>query len=218
LSSVDEQIRGIGRGLVRGRAKEESMKHRLLILFCTGALIAMAGCSDSSMSGSSGQVTVLLTDAPLDLSTVDAVNVTLNEILLFEREEDQADDEGMAMKMPVSGGQGLTINLLDFQNGKTVTIASLEVPPGDYQKIRMDVASAELVFPDPDDPEGEIVEPVFNPSGKVDVPVSFTVSGGEEVDVTLDFDAALSVQVNTTDGNHAYVLRPVITPTGISID
>jgi hypothetical protein len=194
------------------------MKDRLLILFLAGALIATAGCSGSSLSGSSGQVNVLLTDAPLDLSTVDAVNVTLNEILLFEREADEGNGEGMAMAMPISGGEGLTINLLEFQNGKTVTIASLEVPPGDYQKIRMDVASAELVFPDPDDPEGETVEPIFNPSGKVDIPVSFTVSGGEEVDVTLDFDAALSVQVNTTEGNHSYILRPVITPTGISID
>jgi len=206
-------------GPLNTTGREETMKHRLTIVLFAATLITAAGCSDPSTSGSLGQVNILLTDAPLDLETVDAVNVTLNEILLYEREEDVADQDGMEMEMPpISGGGGMTINLLEFQNGKTIMIATLEVPPGDYEKIRMDVAEAELVFPDLDDPEGGIVEPLFNPSGKVDIPVSFTVSGGEQVDVTLDFDAALSVQVNTTQGNHPYILRPVITPTGISIE
>ena len=54
------------------------------------------------------------------------------------------------------------------------------------------------------------MEPIFIPSEKVDVPVAFSLSNGEEMEVTLDFDAELSVQVNETAGQHPYILRPVI--------
>jgi len=109
----------------------------------------------------------------------------------------------------------LTVNLLDYQDGATVVIASLDVPTGDYEKVRMIVSEAHLLMQDPDDPTLEIMEPIFVPSGKVDVPVTFTVSGGETTDVTIDFDAELSVQVNET-GNHRYILRPVIVPVGVA--
>ena len=60
----------------------------------------------------------------------------------------------------------------------------------------------------------EIVEPIFNPSGKVDIPVMFMVSAGSDNEILLDFDAALSVKVNTTGGVHPYILRPVINAVG----
>jgi len=54
------------------------------------------------------------------------------------------------------------------------------------------------------------------PSRKVDIPVGFTVTAGEGMGVVLDFDSALSVQViETPDGKKKFILRPVITPTGI---
>lgn len=189
------------------------MTHKLTALLLGILLLGTLSCSDLT-SPSSGSVNVLLTDAPIDLSTVHAVNVTLDEIVLFEREED--DDGGMEMGRPgVSAGEGLTVNLLDYQDGATVVIASLDVPAGDYQKVRMIVSEAHLLMQDPDDPTLEIMEPIFVPSSKVDVPVTFTVSGGETTDVTIDFDAELSVQVNET-GNHRYILRPVIVPVGVA--
>jgi hypothetical protein len=45
--------------------------------------------------------------------------------------------------------------------------------------------------------------------------VVFSVSGGEETDITLDFDAELSVHVNSTPGQHPYILRPVINVAGM---
>ncbi len=58
----------------------------------------------------------------------------------------------------------------------------------------------------------DVVDPIFVPSGKVDVPRPFTIAGGEGVDLTLDFDASLSVQVNEAQGQQEFILRPVITP------
>lgn len=178
------------------------------------ALAVALGCSDPT-SPQTGQVQVLLTDAPIDLSQVTAVNVTIDSVELFP--VDGSDEDGMEMVRPgVSTGEGLTLNLLDFQNGETTVLATIDAPAGDYQRLRMYVSAADLVQPDPDDPTLEIVEPIYVPSGKVDIPVRFTVAGGDTTEVTIDFDAALSVQVNETPGVYKYILRPVIVPVGVN--
>ena len=188
-----------------------------MILTILVLMIALAGCGTDPTSPSTGTVNVLLTDAPIDLSEVTAVEVTLINMVLFGNEGMVDDEEGIAMEQPgVSAGEGLTLNLLDYQNGETVTIASEEVPAGDYKKLRMYIGEATLVVPDPDDEMLEIRHRIDVPSGKVDIPVAFTVTGGATAEVVLDFDAALSVQVNETQGNKQYVLRPVITPTGVT--
>ncbi|HXV77750.1 MAG TPA: DUF4382 domain-containing protein [Candidatus Polarisedimenticolaceae bacterium] len=191
------------------------MKKRISILALLVALCL--GCASDPTAPENGTVAVLLTDAPIDLSTVSAVEVTLDRIVLFAEDGMVEDQQGMEMEQPgVAGGAGMTLNLLDYQNGQTVLIATLEVPAGQYQKIRMYVRNAELVETDPADGTTEIRHEITVPSSKVDVPVAFTVSGGESTEVVLDFDAALSVQVNETAGNPEYILRPVITPTGVT--
>jgi hypothetical protein len=188
------------------------------ITLAIAALATIGGCSSSDpTSPTTGNVRVLLTDAPMDLSTVSAVNVTLQEMILVGNGNGNSE-EPLEMRMHgVVTGEDLTLNLLDFQNGRTVVIADLEAPEGTYRKLRMLVAEAELVIDDDGDPETEEVSmPIKVPSSKVDIPVSFTVTGGETTEVTLDFDAALSVQVNETPDPEQYILRPVITPTKVS--
>jgi hypothetical protein len=196
-------------------------KHRtfgVTLLFLIAAV--SFGCSSSDVTTpSTGGVRVLLTDAPIDLSTVSAVNVTLQETILVGNGND-AEAEPLEMRMhSVVTGEGLTLNLLDFQNGRTVVIADLEVPEGSYQKLRMRITAAELVMDDDEDPETEEISlPIKVPSTKVDIPVPFTVTGGDSVEVTLDFDAALSVHVNETPNPEQFILRPVITPTNVSVE
>ncbi len=193
--------------------------NRIASMIAGGALLAgLIACSASDPTGSgSGSVRVLLTDAPLDLSTVSAVNVTITEFVLYAADDDDplAEGEGIVMVMPGEGAESL--NLLDYQNGATTLVASAEVPEGHYSKIRMLVSAAELVHDhdgDPDTPD--IAEPIKVPSGKVQIPVPFDLSAGEGMEITLDFDAERSVQVNSTSSdNHAYILRPVVTPVGM---
>jgi hypothetical protein len=81
--------------------------------------------------------------------------------------------------------------------------------------VRLLVVSAELVRDDDGDPlTPDIVEPITVPSSKVDVPVPFELSADESLQLTLDFDAQASVQVNTTNGRNSYLLRPVINLAG----
>ena len=133
--------------------------------------------------------------------------MTVSEITLHTAE----DAEGGSERLTLVGGEPWTVNLLDYRDGNTVLMADGDIPAGNYAKIRLEVIEAELAIDDDGDPTTpDVIEPIFIPSGKVDVPIPFATSAGEELSVTLDFDAELSVQVNETGGQHPYILRPVI--------
>jgi hypothetical protein len=189
-------------------------KLALITLALALALIlsAMTACSNDAVAGSA-TVRVFLTDAPLDLTTVSAVNVTVTELSLHAAE----DDEGNSEKLSLIGDEPWTVNLLDYQDGNVVLMAEGDILAGDYDKIRLHVSAAELLMDDDGDPMSpDVVVPIFNPSGKVDIPAAFLVSAGDDLSITLDFDAQLSVQVNTTGGQHPYILRPVINLVGMN--
>lgn len=178
------------------------------------ALAGIVAC-DSGSSGGSAGVSVYLTDAPLDLAGVSAVNVTIREVVLYPRDDE--DSGGIDLEEgPISLPGDLTLNLLDFRNGAVTFVGAASVPSGPYTRIRLEVVSAELVRDDDGDPATpEIVEPIVVPSGKVDVPVPFELTEGENLELTLDFDAQASVMVNTTNGKNDYLLRPVINLAGM---
>ena len=101
-------------------------------------LLGSIACSSDPTSPSVGRVSVLLTDAPLDLSTVRAVEVTLTELRLFV--DDSVDDEnGMEMERPgLVTGEGMVINLLDYQKGEIFPLFNDErVPAGIYVNARL---------------------------------------------------------------------------------
>ena len=190
------------------------MNRTLTCLLALVILIGLAGCESDPTTPPTGNVNLLLTDAPIDLSDVTAVNVTLSEIVLYPIGE---DPDGIPVPLaPIADGAEITLNLLDFQNGATIVIGGVEAPAGSYDKLRMRVVEANLERDDDGDPDTpDLVEPIFVPSGKVDIPVAFDLAPGEELDVVLDFDAALSVQVNETGGQHPYILRPGINVSGV---
>jgi hypothetical protein len=187
------------------RAKVVALSFLLL-----GGLLA---CSGVELSGpGSGTLSVYLTDAPIDLDDVTAVNVAVASMSVLPVCDDPEEEcsELLLDLIPPEGSDGVVVNLLDYRDGEVILMASEGVPEGAYQKIRMEIAAASLHRDDDLDPETpDAVEDIFVPSGKVDVVVPFLISAGEQTEIVLDFDAALSVHLNET-GNHRYILRPVI--------
>jgi hypothetical protein len=189
------------------------MKRPLVIgLVSLAVAAAFFACDNTSMSGGRSNVRVLLTDAPIDLTGVSAVNVSLSGVVLFPADAGTGDDGGTELTSgPISLPGDLTVNLLDFRNGQTTFLGAAAVPAGSYSRIRLLIDSAELVRDDDNDPATpDLVQPIVVPSGKVDVPVTFQLAQGEDMTVTLDFDAQASVQVNATNGTNSYLLRPVV--------
>ena len=67
-----------------------------LLLLALAALAGTVACNDSSMGGQGG-VSVYLTDAPLDLTGVSAVNVTLSGVVLYPGDAGQGDGGGIEL-------------------------------------------------------------------------------------------------------------------------
>jgi hypothetical protein len=171
-----------------------------LILLC-----ACNGSGSGSVSAGTGTLRIHLTDAPIDLSTVQSVNVTLTGVTVYP--EEGSSPMGMVTETaPISLLTfPATFDLLTLTDGAKTLLASGEVPAGTYARIRLAISDAVLVNKD-----GTTISLKID-SNKVDVPNHFQVSVGETSDLTLDFDAGASVQVNQT-GSGQYILRPVVTP------
>jgi Domain of unknown function (DUF4382) len=174
-----------------------------------GALL-LGGCArmgDGSSHGGAGtgMLQVRMTDAPIDLSTVQSVNVTLTGVVVFP--DETTDPMGMVVQPgPISlMTHPATFDLLTLTGGATTLLASGEVPAGHYSRIHLDISDATLVNKD------GTTAPLQIDSNKVDVPIQFQVTAGMTGSITLDFNAAASVQVNQT-GASQFILRPVVTP------
>jgi len=189
------------------------MKRTIVLAMSFLVLVGLAACSQVDVTNSGGgNLSVYLTDAPIDLDNVTAVNVAIASMSVLPVCDDpDADCPRILLDLvPPEGSEGVIVNLLDYRDGAVILMVSEEIPEGAYEKIRMEISAASLHRDEDLDPETpDTMEDIFLPSGRVDVVVPFTISAGEETEVILDFDAALSVQVNET-GNHRYILRPVI--------
>ncbi len=169
---------------------------------------SMGGSSVRS-SGGTGMLQVRLTDAPIDLSTVQSVNVTLSDVTVLP--EETTNPMGMLIEPgPITlMTHPATFDLLTLTGGATALLASGEVPAGTYSRIHLDISNATLVNKDGS------TSPLQIESNKVDVPIQFQVTVGTTSTITLDFNAGASVQVNQT-GTGQFILRPVVTPVASS--
>ena len=177
----------------------------LVILFAL--IAALAGCSgDGTSHGfAMGDIEVRLTDAPIDISTVQNVNVTITGVIVYPGDtSDPFDDMNEPPPIHLMTHPG-TFDLLTLTEGATELLASGEVPVGTYSRIRLELSDATLVYKD------GTTEPLKIDSNKVDVPITFHVVDAGMNTVTLDFDAAASVKVNETSSDKL-ILRPVVTP------
>ncbi len=197
---------------------------RALFLLLTAALFGcnssgnLHGTVDLSSGDEGGVLQIHLTDSPLDLSTVSSVIVTIESILVYPSD----DGGGCEVPAPLPDFQDLddscppivimnhpeTFDLLTLTDGATTLLAEAMLPSGFYQRIRLIVSSANLVFLDQSSAELKI-EP-----HKVDVPIRFELTSGGTTSITLDFQADASVQVNEASSDE-YILRSVVTPVAI---
>lgn len=175
------------------------------LMLCAAAFLIGCTHGETSSRAGTGMVNVMLTDAPIDLSTVQSVNVTLTGVIVYPKES--TDPIGTILEgSPISLLTfPATFDLLTLTGGATALLASGEVPAGSYGRIRLEISEATMINTD------GTTTPLQIESNKVDVPIRFEVGVDATSIVTLDFDAAASVQVNST-GSGTFILRPVVTP------
>lgn len=183
---------------------------KLISLFVLVVFVSFifVSCDDDD-SANKGTLTISITDAPIDMSTVSGVYLTINEIQLNKSGNNWITFEGY------EGPQ--TFNILELTDGTSALMGSFTLDGGHYTQLRFFIDAPEVTGGNPSNPGCYIeftdgtTQPLFVPSGSnsgwkavgaFDVPIN------GEVSITADFDARKSVMEQ--GANDFYILKPTI--------
>lgn len=167
-------------------------------------LSVLAGCDTVEDDADNARLTVVLTDAPFPLDLVERAEVTISGVSA------QSETDG---RVELSNNT-VTLNLLDLAGGVTAILANgVQIPPGVYNKILLDVTDASVELTD-----GQTFD-VKVPSGRIQVLVGDNeLNAGESATAVLDFDVSQSfvVQGNpaTPAGIKGFNFTPVVRSLG----
>src|SRR3990172_6549506 len=199
---------------------------RTIQLLGVASLGALAACGDVNGGASTGQLTVLLTDAPFPFSEVERTDIFVVRVDAQLAEPDSAEAAGeMAGSSNADPGAGwVTIaepnaafNLLDLQQGATANLGQTTLPTGAYRGFRLilNTDSSSVTLKD-----GTVLDGNGNPgikwpsAGKtgikiiLDEPIE-VVEGGTVM--VLDFDLGRSfVLRGNRIHNNGLLFKPVI--------
>jgi hypothetical protein len=148
-----------------------------------------------SIASDKGTLVVKLTDAPVDLEDL-YVNISKLEA---QRVEDE--DETWINLSFVDGTSWVYVDILELEN-VTMDLSITEVPPGNYTKLRMKIASAQAVYKN-----GAPSEELIVPSGKIDIIIHFEIKAGETTELLID------MQADWVAISQSHRLRPVLKAT-----
>lgn len=176
------------------------MKQNISILFVTVLLFFMYGCSSSSDADGSGTGTmqIEMVDSP---AFYDAVNIVIDSVQVHISSADSVNG-WTTLNRTVT-----TYNLLEYVNGKSVTIGAATLPVGHYTQIRLYVGSGSTVVVDGS------TKPLVTPSGSqsgIKLNVNAVIVEDATYILTIDFDANKSIVLSGNSTSPTYSLKPVI--------
>lgn len=171
--------------------------------------VLIASCSDVNFSGSKaekGHMDFHLTDAP---ANYDEVNIDVQGLRIHYTPQssdtvtsDTTSSDGKWIDLPLDP---VRLNLLELTNGVDSLIASADLDAGHYKELRLILGDDNDVVID-----GE-THSLKVPSGQESgykIKFSTDLEPGDDIDVTIDFDAARSV--HKAGNSEKYILKPVL--------
>jgi hypothetical protein len=182
-----------------------SIKHSISAFFLALVFLLTSGCGgggsgDTASPAGTGNVALLLTDAPSDI--FEEINMTVVKAELLS-------DSG---RVTLFEGNRI-FNLLDLTDAKIFAIRE-GVPAGTYNKIRLTLTDLELVdYNDTDDPaDDSTFHPKLPGNGKLDLNPrgDFTVVPNGTLTIQIDMDATKSIHIVKKGNRDEYQFRPVV--------
>jgi len=170
---------------------------------CFCLILFLFSCGEKATAPEDkGVLQIFLTDKPLD--NVQNVYVTIGSVEVHQTGKGEGEAGTVYLPPPDS-----PVDLLALQ-GIEELLSSGSLEDGFYTHIKLEISEGTVVLDTAEEYELEI------PSGKVLIPVNFTIEEGKLTKVLLDFDAEKSVKITKTGGaNPKYILRPVIKPINV---
>ena len=151
-----------------------------------------SGITLPSQEVRTGRLIVLLIDAPVELDRL--------EITITDLEVHQVEPEGMWIPLLEENDYPITFDLLDYQDGASLNLASVDIEPGTYNKIRMYVSDATAYYTAEEDDLGVQLKV---PPDKIDVITKFELEPQGSKVVTIDMEPDW-IQIKNNN------LRPVL--------
>ena len=185
---------------------------RVFAFLLAAACAVSIGCggSDTSPSGTTGTMRMMLKDSPF--TDAKALLITFSEVDAHKSDA----TEGSWSKLPFAGGATTrTCDLKKLQTAQDV-LGTGPLAIGHYTQVRLVVSSAVIYFenaPTGDACATSITAPsgrnanVTIPSGEVKLNREFDVSSGTTTTMLLDFDGDRSVRET---GINQFMMSPVI--------
>lgn len=197
-------------------------KHLIGAMVVLGALV---GCSDSGLEPGQGRIALRLTDAPFPLDSVESIDVFVLRIEAKAEATTEADAQASVQGEAASNDGWIVLatpnasfNLMDLQNGVSVSLGDAEVAAGSYRSIRLilDTNQSSVTLITGLTLTGTSTPSILFPSaGQTGIKVHFdtpiVVDDGATTDVLLDFDAGESFVVRgNTILQNGLLFKPVI--------
>lgn len=184
-------------------------KNKMLLILALHAFVFL-GCTLLA-TGESGTLSMSITDAPSDHSTVEGVFLTVQEIQYHMNNE-----VGWQIFKGFSGPY--TFNILELQNGESAFLGEMDLPAGRITQIRFVLDLPLLHSGTPSNPgcfvrfnDGSPDAPIYIPASVEEVGFKFTgsfeVPVNGEVEIITDFDVRKSLLL-LNNGN--YFLQPTV--------
>ncbi len=166
-------------------------------IFAIAASIACLGCANEDAATTT--VSFVLTDSPVEASTIKAVNVTVSGVAINESgtaEDSESSWLSMTLDPPVSA------NFLDLQGGVVQSLGDIGMTGGtQINQIRLMVDSVTVV--ESDDSEHQATLPSATGFKIVN---AFSIPRSGTVTVAIDFDARKAIVKNS----NGYTVKPAI--------
>ena len=183
-----------------------SVTRLFLISFLSLVFAALSSCGSgdftngSNTSSDTGNVALLLTDAPSDIFEEINITVTMAELV---------SDSGQVTIFEGSR----TFNLLDLTDARIFAIRE-GIAPGTFNKIRLTLSEIELVDYKGTDTTADdaYYYPKLPGNGKLDLNPrdSFAVVAGGTLTIQIDIDANKSIHIVKKGKKDEYNFRPVV--------
>jgi len=171
------------------------------------AMVLFNSCEEEEST--KGTLTLSITDAPIDMSTVSGVYLTITEIQLNKSGSNWITFEEF------EGPQ--KFNILELTGGESALMGSFSLEAGNYTQLRFIVDAPELKNANPSNPgcyiefDDGTEQPLYVPSGSNSgwkAVGAFKVPSNGDVAITADFDARKSVMKQ--GAKDFYILKPTI--------
>lgn len=164
-------------------AKKVGLRMAAGVLVAITIIVAVfaSGITFPNQEIKTGKLIVLLKDAPVDLNTLD---ITLTDLEVHKVGTGDGEEAIEGEWIYLRENDPMTFNLLDYQDENLLSLATAEIDPGKYNKIRMYVSEAYADFKDVTKTDDFLKVP----PGKIDVITNFEIEADQTVIVTIDME------------------------------